>query len=117
MRFVLAVLIALIPAVAPAASLEETYYASRAAYIKKFQKPAAFDDARSKEHDLALADLLKQLRRIVGPLNLKDVAASDTETKNACGGDARPRMGRQTPRKRGSSRPRRAVMRRRSTAW
>ena len=32
-------------------------------------------------------------------LNLKDVAASDTETKNACGGDRRPRMGRQTPRK------------------
>jgi hypothetical protein len=75
MRFVLAVLIVLIPTVAPAASLEETYYASRAVYIKKFQKPAAFDDARSKEHELALADLLKQLRRIVGPLNLKDVAA------------------------------------------
>jgi len=32
-------------------------------------------------------------------LNLKDVAASDTETKNACGGDARPRVGRQTPKK------------------
>ena len=75
MRFVLAVLMALIPAVAAAASLEETYYASRAAYIKKFQKPGEFDDARTKEHDLALADLLKQLRRIVGPLDLKDVVA------------------------------------------
>jgi putative transposase len=32
-------------------------------------------------------------------LNLKDVAASDTETKNACGGDGRPRVGRQSPRK------------------
>jgi hypothetical protein len=75
MRFLLVVLTALVPAVATAASLEESYYASRAAYIKKFQKPAQFDDARTKEHDLALADLLKQLRRIVGPLDLKDVAA------------------------------------------
>src|SRR4029077_20723184 len=32
-------------------------------------------------------------------LNLRDVAASETETLNACGGDLRPRMGRQAPRK------------------
>jgi putative transposase len=38
-------------------------------------------------------------RDLNAALNLKNVAASDTETKNACGGDARPRMGRQTPRK------------------
>jgi len=30
-------------------------------------------------------------------LNLKDVAASDTETQNACGGEGRPRIGRQAP--------------------
>jgi putative transposase len=38
-------------------------------------------------------------RDLNAALNLKDVAASDTETKNACGGDGRPRRGRQTPRK------------------
>ena len=38
-------------------------------------------------------------RDLNAALNLKDVAASDTETKNACGGDIRPRTGRQTPRK------------------
>jgi putative transposase len=38
-------------------------------------------------------------RDLNAAINLKDVAASDTETKNACGGDARPRAGRQTPRK------------------
>ena len=36
MRFALAILIALIPAAVAAASLEAAYYASRAAYIKKF---------------------------------------------------------------------------------
>jgi hypothetical protein len=75
MRIVLALLMALVPAVAPAASLEASYFASRAIYIKKFQKPGEFDDARIKEHELALADLLKQLRQIVGPLDLKGVAA------------------------------------------
>ena len=75
MRLVLTVLLMLVPAIATGASLEKNYYASRAAYIKKFQKPGQFDEARTKEHDLALADLLKQLRRIVGPLDLKDVAA------------------------------------------
>ena len=38
-------------------------------------------------------------RDLNAALNLKDVAASDTETKNACGGDGRPRRGRQTPMK------------------
>jgi putative transposase len=38
-------------------------------------------------------------RDLNAALNLKDVAASRTETKNACGGDIRPREGRQTPRK------------------
>ena len=32
-------------------------------------------------------------------INLKDVAASDPETKNACGGDGRPRVGRRSPMK------------------
>jgi len=36
-------------------------------------------------------------RDLNAALNLKDVAASDSETKNACGGDVRPRVGRQTP--------------------
>jgi hypothetical protein len=75
MRIVLALLMALVPAVAAAASLEAGYFSSRAAYIKKFQKPGEFNDARIKEHELALAELLKQLRQIVGPLDLKGVAA------------------------------------------
>jgi hypothetical protein len=75
MRFALAVLMVLIPAAVAAAALEESYYASRAAAIKKFRQPGEFDDARIKEHDIALADLLKQLRRIVGPLDLKNVVA------------------------------------------
>jgi len=36
-------------------------------------------------------------RDLNAALNLKDVAASDTETKNACGGAGRPRTGRQAP--------------------
>jgi putative transposase len=36
-------------------------------------------------------------RDLHAALNLKDVAASDTETLNACGGDTRPRRGRPTP--------------------
>ena len=74
MRLVLTVLVALVPMIATAASLEESYYASRDAYIKKFQQPGGLSEARSKEHELALADLLKQLQRIVGPVQLKDVA-------------------------------------------
>ena len=38
-------------------------------------------------------------RDLNAAINLKDVAASDSETKNACGGDVRPREGRQTPEK------------------
>ena len=38
-------------------------------------------------------------RDLNAALNLKDVAASDTETKNACGGDGRPRVGRRSPMK------------------
>jgi len=36
-------------------------------------------------------------RDLNAALNLRDVAAGETETKNACGGDLRPRVGRQTP--------------------
>ncbi len=36
-------------------------------------------------------------RDLNAALNLKDVAASDTETLNACGGDGRPSMRRQAP--------------------
>jgi putative transposase len=38
-------------------------------------------------------------RDLNAAINLKDVAASDTETKNDCGGGGRPRRGRQSPRK------------------
>lgn len=38
-------------------------------------------------------------RDLNAALNLKDVAASETETLNACGVDVRPRVGRQTARK------------------
>lgn len=40
---------------------------------------------------------LKIDRDLNAAINLRDVAASLSETENACGGDVRPRMGRQTP--------------------
>jgi hypothetical protein len=75
MRFALTILVALTSAAAGAASLEQSYYASRVAYIKEFQKPGDFDDARTERHKVALADLEKQLRRLIGPVELKGVAA------------------------------------------
>ena len=38
-------------------------------------------------------------RDLNAALNLRNVAVSEPETKNACGGDGRPRKGRQSPRK------------------
>ncbi len=53
-----------------AATPEEDYLAARDAYIKKFTHGAQ-DDAATKAHTRALADLQAKLRRIIGPVSIK----------------------------------------------
>lgn len=74
MKSVLIASVVLISGAANAASLEESYFSSRDAYIDKF-KPAeinvATDDRVLKQEELARSDLEKQLRRIIGAPDIK----------------------------------------------
>jgi hypothetical protein len=77
MKLLLATLLAMLSLAAHAASPEENYLAARDAYIAKFnpsKDPAPVSDATAKEEERARADLTKQLRSIVGPLNVKGYA-------------------------------------------
>jgi len=69
MKSLLVALTMLIPAAAGAASLEESYFAARDAYIDKL-KPAEInveiEDRVLKQDELARSDLEQQLRRIIG---------------------------------------------------
>lgn len=78
MRIPLIAFLLAIPAVAHAASPEQTYFATRDAAIRKIEqseKRKESDEARTKMHDAALADIEKQLRRIVGPSEIKGFPA------------------------------------------
>lgn len=74
MKYILVALLALIPVAAAAASLEHSYFAARDGYIDKF-KPAEtnvdLDEAGRKQEELARGDLENQLRRIIGPSDIK----------------------------------------------
>jgi hypothetical protein len=77
MKFIL-VALTLLLGTAAAASLEESYFAARDAYIDKL-KPTGInvdvDEAVLKQERLARDDLEKQLRQIAGPLEIKGFAA------------------------------------------
>jgi hypothetical protein len=77
MKLILAALFTTLSLAAHAASPEETYLAARDAYIAKFnpsKDPSSVSDALAKEEEGARADLTRQLRAIVGPLNVSGYA-------------------------------------------
>ena len=78
MKSVLIALMVLIPVAAGAASLEESYFASRDGYIDKV-KPTEInvdvDECVLKQEELARADLERQLQRIIGPSDIKGFSA------------------------------------------
>src|SRR5262245_61201539 len=74
MKYALAIALTLLSSTAFAATPEESYLAARDAFIAKFNPPgdpAAPSDATSKEEERARAELLKQMRTVIGPLNVK----------------------------------------------
>ncbi len=78
MKSLFIALFVLTPVVARAASPQASYYASRDAYVAKFEAISAagkIDDAAFKLHDLALVELGKLLRPIVGPVVIKGFPA------------------------------------------
>ena len=78
MRMLLIALLLAAPAVSYAASAEQTYFSARDAAVRKIEqseKRKESDDARMKMHDAALADLEKQLRTMIGPVEIKGFPA------------------------------------------
>jgi hypothetical protein len=74
MKYALAIALTLLGSTAFAATPEENYIAARDAFIAKFNPPGdpvAPSDATSKEEERARVDLLKQMRGLIGPLNVK----------------------------------------------
>src|SRR5436190_2128826 len=78
MRDFFVLLLVLAPVAAKAASAEESYLATRDAYIAKFK---AIDDAKKiaddtyKEHDLALAELGRLVQATIGPMAIEGFPA------------------------------------------
>lgn len=69
-----AVALTLLSVVAQAATPEESYIAARDAFLAKFNPPGdpvAPSDAAAKDEERARADLLRQMRGVIGPLNVK----------------------------------------------
>jgi hypothetical protein len=74
MKHVLAAALTMLSVVAHAGSPEETYLAARDGYIAKLNPAGdtgAVSDAVAKDEERARADLAKQLRAMIGPLNVK----------------------------------------------
>jgi hypothetical protein len=81
MKYALAIALTLLSSVALAATPEVNYLATRDAFIAKFNPPGdpvAPSDATSKEEERARADLLKQMRSLIGPLNVKGFSGEST---------------------------------------
>src|SRR5262245_55088378 len=69
MKFLWIAILALLPAVAMAASPEQAYLAARDAQIRRLtalSKPTPSADKVLKEHERAVAELEKQLKGIIG---------------------------------------------------
>lgn len=74
MKRILAAVLTLLSVAAHAASPEETYLAARDGYIAKLNPAGdtgAVSDAVVKDEERARADLARQLRAMIGPLNVK----------------------------------------------
>lgn len=81
MKYALAIAVTLLSSTAYAASPEESYIAARDAFIAKLNPPGdlvAPTDAASKEEERARADLLKEMRGVIGPLNVKGFTGEAT---------------------------------------
>lgn len=77
MKYALAIVLTLLSAAAQAATPEENYLAARDAAIAKLNPPGdpvAPSDAATKEEERIRADLGKQMRSLIGPLNVKGFA-------------------------------------------
>ena len=78
MKSLLIALLILAPVAAKAASPGETYFAARDAYIAKFKAigdAQKIDDDALKQHELAISELGKMLRPIVGPVAIEKFSA------------------------------------------
>jgi hypothetical protein len=81
MKYALAIALTLLSAAAQAATPEETYIAARDAFIAKLNPPGdpvAPSDAASKEEERARTELAKQVRSLIGALNVKGFAGEGT---------------------------------------
>ena len=81
MKYALALALTLLAAAAQAATPEEDYIAARDAVIAKLNPPGdpvAPNDAASKEEERARTELGKQMRSLIGPLNVKGFAGEGT---------------------------------------
>ena len=78
MKTLLIALALLLPAAAGAASLEDQYLASRDGYFAKFKTDGEISDAVRKQETLAEADLVKSLRKIIGPEAAKGLPGKGT---------------------------------------
>jgi hypothetical protein len=81
MKYALVIALTLLGSAAFAATPEDSYIAARDAFIAKFNPPGdpvAPSDATSKEEERARAELLKQMRSLIGPLNVKGFSGEST---------------------------------------
>jgi hypothetical protein len=81
MKYVLALVLTLIAATAQAASAEEEYIARRDAFIAKLNPPGdpvAPSDAATRDEERARDELGKQMRSLIGPLNVKGFTGEGT---------------------------------------
>lgn len=77
LKYVFAVALTLLAAAAQAATPEETYITARDAVIARLNPPGdpvAPTDAASKDEERARTELAKQVRSLIGPLNVKGFA-------------------------------------------
>jgi len=78
MKSILIALLILAPMAARAASPEESYLAARDAYIANFKALSdakKIDDDATKQHEMAIGELGKLMRPIVGPVAIKGLPA------------------------------------------
>lgn len=81
MKYALAIALTLLSATAQAATPEENYIAARDGLIARLNPPGdpvAPSDAASREEERARTELGKQMRGLIGPLNVKGFAGEGT---------------------------------------
>ena len=86
MKLILIAFFLLAPVAAKAASPEESYLAARDAHIANFKAISdakKIDDDATKQHELAIDELGKLMRPIVGPIVIKDLSAEGKNNLNS----------------------------------